>query len=105
MNVSLTPHFEKVIADALQSGRYNNASEVVREGLRLLEKVEFERVAQLESLRREIQIGLDQADRGEVVELDTALIEQIKRRGREQLELDRAASATDKTPAVEPVRP
>ena len=37
-NVVLTPHQEQVIQDLVQSGRYQNASEVMREGLRLLEQ-------------------------------------------------------------------
>ena len=36
MNVSLTPELEKFIDDKVESGLYNNASEVIREGLRLL---------------------------------------------------------------------
>ncbi len=38
MNVSLTPELEKLVADKVGSGRYNSASEVVREALRLLEE-------------------------------------------------------------------
>lgn len=40
MNVALTKHYENLIADLVASGRYNNASEVVRAGLRALEKNE-----------------------------------------------------------------
>lgn len=36
MNVSLTPELERYVSDKVDSGLYNNASEVVREGLRLL---------------------------------------------------------------------
>ena len=42
MNVALTKHYENLIADLVSSGRYNNASEVVRAGLRALEKNEKE---------------------------------------------------------------
>lgn len=38
MNVSLTPVLEKLIQKKVKSGSYNNASEVVREALRLLEE-------------------------------------------------------------------
>ena len=38
MNVSLTPHLEAMVRQKVQSGRYNNASEVVREALRLMEE-------------------------------------------------------------------
>jgi antitoxin ParD1/3/4 len=38
MNVSLTPQLEKFVSAKVESGRYNSASEVVREALRLLEE-------------------------------------------------------------------
>lgn len=37
-NVHLTDHFDKFITAGIESGRFSNASEVVREGLRLLEE-------------------------------------------------------------------
>jgi putative addiction module CopG family antidote len=40
VNIALTHHFEKLIASLIKSGRYNNASEVVRAGLRTLEEKE-----------------------------------------------------------------
>ena len=38
MNVSLTPHYEQLVKTCVESGRYNNASEVMREALRVWEK-------------------------------------------------------------------
>ena len=38
MNVSLTPELEKFVDGTVESGLYNNASEVIREGLRLLKE-------------------------------------------------------------------
>ena len=46
MNVSITPALSAFVADQLRSGRYKNASEVVRAGLRLLEEAEGRRVAE-----------------------------------------------------------
>ncbi len=40
MNVSLTPELEKFVEETVATGRYNSASEVVREGLRKLEEEE-----------------------------------------------------------------
>lgn len=40
MNISLTKHFEELIARLVASGRYNNSSEVVRAGLRILDAEE-----------------------------------------------------------------
>src|ERR1022692_2320407 len=47
MNVSLTPELEELVSAKVQSGRYNSASEVVREALRLLEEHDSARAAQL----------------------------------------------------------
>ena len=52
---SLGRHFEEFLRDQVASGRYNNASEVVREGLRLVE----EREAKLARLRKDIREGLE----------------------------------------------
>ena len=40
MNISLTPELEQMVDDKVKSGRYASASEVIREGLRLLEERE-----------------------------------------------------------------
>lgn len=40
MNIALTKHFEELIARLVSSGRYNNSSEVVRTGLRILDAEE-----------------------------------------------------------------
>ena len=47
MNVSLTAELEKFVNTKVQTGRYNSASEVVREALRLLEEHDQARAAQL----------------------------------------------------------
>jgi antitoxin ParD1/3/4 len=73
MNVSLTPELEKLVAQKVQSGRYQSASEVVREGLRLLEDQDRLRATRLQEVRRKIQVGLDQLDRGEGISRDKVL--------------------------------
>ncbi len=85
MNVSLTPELEKLIGDKVESGMYQTASEVVREGLRLLHERDVMREEKLKDLRGKIQVGLDQLERGEGVPFDETLLEDIKRRGRERL--------------------
>jgi len=72
MNVSLTPELERWVSTKVEDGRYRSASEVVREGLRLLQEREEERAARLEALRRDIQVGTDQLDRGEGVDGEEA---------------------------------
>lgn len=75
MNISLSAHFEKFVAAALASGRFKSASEVVREGLRLLE----DRETRLAALKREVAAGRES---GEPVAYDA---DAVKRRGREML--------------------
>jgi antitoxin ParD1/3/4 len=70
MNVSLTPELEQYVSKKVESGLYQTASEVIREGLRLLREKEELHQRKLEELRHEIQIGIDQADRGELSPLD-----------------------------------
>ena len=55
VTASLGPHYEEFIKNSILCGRYNNASEVVREGLRLLE----ERERKIEYLRVALQKGVD----------------------------------------------
>jgi antitoxin ParD1/3/4 len=89
MNVSMTPELEEFVQALVASGRYHSASEVFREGLRLLERAEHARLldkwlteglsreeeARLpadllerarEAVRAKIREGLDAADRGEL---------------------------------------
>ena len=56
-SVALSPHFETFIRDQVESGRYNNVSEVVRAGLRLLEDTERQQAIQLQALRNDIAAG------------------------------------------------
>jgi antitoxin ParD1/3/4 len=65
MNVSLTPELEKLVTRKVESGLYQSASEVIREGLRLLEDHDRLREIHLGEVRRKIQTGLAELDRGE----------------------------------------
>lgn len=66
MNVSLTPELENIVEQKVKGGLYNSASEVVREGLRLLQQRDEMREKKLESLRIEIQKGIDDLEAGRV---------------------------------------
>lgn len=70
-NVVLTKHQEKLIENLVGSGRYQNASEVLREGLRLVEQREAEDNAKLEVLRKAAGAGFSALDRGEFKEFDS----------------------------------
>ena len=65
MNVSLTPELETLVHEKVGSGLYTSASEVVREGLRLLKERDTVQQQRLEQLKKEIALGLEQLDRGE----------------------------------------
>jgi antitoxin ParD1/3/4 len=68
MNANLGPVLEEFVAELLESGLYQSQSEVVREGLRLLKEREDLKKLRLEELRKEIALGSEQADRGELVD-------------------------------------
>lgn len=65
-SVSLGGHFEGLVKDLLQSGRYNNVSEVVRDGLRMVE----ERERRLAVLDQALAVGLADEAAGRVKPLD-----------------------------------
>jgi antitoxin ParD1/3/4 len=65
MNLSLTPQLEVFIRECAKSGDYNNASEVVREAIRLFKRREEERLARLTQLQQAIAEGDEAVSRGE----------------------------------------
>ena len=83
MNVSLTPELETYIQAKVTSGRYSSASEVMREALRLLQDHDQLQAIKLDALRKEIAIGIEQADRGETVDGET-FFENLRARVAEQ---------------------
>lgn len=65
-NIALTKHFAALLDAKVSSGRYQSASEVVREGLRLLEQRDQETTRA--QLRRDIEVGWRQSQAGEMVD-------------------------------------
>lgn len=59
LNLSLTPHLEAFIRQALASGRFQSASEVIHTALRVFEEQEKQRAVTLELLRQAVQEGID----------------------------------------------
>jgi antitoxin ParD1/3/4 len=80
MNVSLTPELEQFVQSRVASGRYQTASEVIREGLRLLEEREESRETALRELRGKLRRAIEQADRGEFLDGET-VFEEIRKLG------------------------
>jgi antitoxin ParD1/3/4 len=70
-SVALTPHFESLTQQLVASGRYNNVSEVVRDGLRLLEARVQEDKAKLAALRDAARQGFAAIERGEYLALQS----------------------------------
>ena len=57
MNISLTPKLEGFVKAKVKTGDYNNASEVIREALRVLQEREADRKVQLSALKKLIREG------------------------------------------------
>jgi antitoxin ParD1/3/4 len=68
-SIALTSHFEALTQQLVSSGRYNNVSEVVRDGLRLLESRVQEEAAKLVALRNAAKVGTDAIERGDFTTL------------------------------------
>lgn len=77
MNVSLGERWEKFVEQTVREGRYGSASEVVREGLRLVEEREARLGALREQLNASVAAGGDNGDD----EIDAALAEEAKALG------------------------
>ena len=67
-NVVLTERQADLVESLVKSGRYQNASEVLRDGLRLVEQREAEDAARLKALRAAASVGVGALDRGEFKE-------------------------------------
>ncbi len=83
MHVSLTPQLEEMVKSKVASGMYNNASEVIREALRVLD--EHERVRH-EALRAALAVGYEQLERGEGRLLTPELIAEMDRNVAQKVE-------------------
>jgi len=62
MNFSLTPNLEQFIRDKASTGDYNNASEVVREAIRLLKEKDERRTLKIARLKEALKAGIDDAE-------------------------------------------
>ena len=72
MNFSLTPSLEQFVRDKASTGDYNNASEVIREAIRLLKEKDEQREIKLERLKAELQAGLDDIEQGNFTTINSA---------------------------------
>src|SRR4051794_18216425 len=73
-NIVLTEHQDQLIASLVKAGKYQNASEVLREGLRLLERQAREDEVRLQAFRDAAQKGWDDIDAGRHSDLTEATL-------------------------------
>jgi antitoxin ParD1/3/4 len=71
-NIVLTNHQTQFVEQLVSSGRYQNASEVLREGLRLIQQREKEQATHLQALREAITVGIEDIENGRYTALDGA---------------------------------
>ncbi len=72
MHVSLTPELESRVKAKVESGLYNNASEVIREALRFMDTHEdWIHEVKLARLREQLKVGTDQLDCGEGIAIES----------------------------------
>lgn len=82
MNISLTPEMGKWVAEQVESGLYKSTSEVIRDGLRTLQRLEEQRRAMVDDLRNELLVGVKQLDAGKAKTFDASLVDDLKKQGR-----------------------
>jgi antitoxin ParD1/3/4 len=71
-NVVLTNHQATFVERLVSTGRYQNASEVLREGLRMVERREAEDASRLEALRTAVKVGIADFEQGRYATFDSA---------------------------------
>jgi antitoxin ParD1/3/4 len=101
LDVSITAHFSKFIRDRVKSGRYANASEVVREALRRLEQEEMvirqSAIVDPDNVQDAVLQGLRSIERGDSLELSTQedlhrYFDDIIHRGKKRLQVSKRAA-------------
>lgn len=71
-NVVLTEHQATLVEGLVAGGRYQNASEVLREGLRLIEQRESEDSLRLQALKAAVQVGLADSAAGRYTDFNSS---------------------------------
>jgi antitoxin ParD1/3/4 len=74
-NINLTPEQDAFVEKIVDDGEYQNASEAIRDALRVLQQRRKEDSLRLKALRVQIKVGADAIDRGDFVEVDDADLE------------------------------
>jgi antitoxin ParD1/3/4 len=82
MRIQLGRELDRFVSELVATGFYESESEVLREGLRLLKEREDLKGVAIESLRREVEAGARDAQRGRVKPFDEGVVARIKANGR-----------------------
>lgn len=82
MSLNIPPEFERAVLERVRSGMYESTDDVLRACLLALDRAEEENTAKLEALQRDLQSGLDQLERGQVVSSEEAIARLYARIGR-----------------------
>lgn len=87
MNISLTPELDTFVEGKVKSGLYHSASEVIREGLRLLKERDVLQDIRAEELRKQVREGFAQIARGESLEFSSPeeIVSHITQEGRKRV--------------------
>jgi antitoxin ParD1/3/4 len=86
--------FESYVSQKVESGLYHSASEVIRDGLRLMKERDDLHQSKLAELRKEIALGVGQADRGQVQPFNEETTARVMARGRKRLNAPNGADPT-----------
>jgi antitoxin ParD1/3/4 len=83
-NISLTAEQNAFVEEVVDAGEYQNASEAVRDALRVLQQRRQEDALKLELLQAQVEAGIDALDRGDFIEIDDAALDRYlgRRSGR-----------------------
>jgi len=76
-NIVVTEQQQQLIQSLVESGRFQNASEVLRDGLRLVQERETMQAAKLEALRQACQVGWSDIDAGRYVDVDDSELDEF----------------------------
>jgi antitoxin ParD1/3/4 len=74
-NISLTPEQDAFVEKVVEAGEYQNASEAIRDALRVLQQRRKEDGLRLKALRAQIKAGVDALDRGDFAEVEDTDLE------------------------------
>lgn len=85
INISLPSNLRRMVNQKVRTGQYHSPDEVIRESLQLLQQRDQLVGSRRADLRRAIDLGLKQLQRGQSIRLDEHVLEGIKNRGRQRL--------------------